>query len=57
MIKNEQWAYKNMANENGVYSTTCTMHNEYYTEQLTKNFKPAPFPHCILYSKTESRSN
>jgi hypothetical protein len=28
-----------MATENGVYNTTGTMHNQYYTKQLTKNFK------------------
>ena len=29
--------------------TTCTMHNEYYSKQLTQNFKPANF-HPALYS-------
>jgi len=27
--------------ENGVYSTICTVHNEYYTKQLTQNYNPA----------------
>jgi len=27
MIRNERGAYKNMATENGVYSTSCTVHN------------------------------
>jgi len=41
MIGNERIAYKNMATENGVYNTTYTMHNEYYTKQLTQDFKTA----------------
>ena len=41
MIRNEWRAYKNIAIENGVYSTIYTMHNEYYIKQLTQNFKPA----------------
>ena len=39
-------AYKNMATESGVYSTICTMNNQYYTKQLTQKFKPAEFPPC-----------
>ena len=35
MIRNEQGVYKNMATENGVKNTSCTMHNAYYTKQLT----------------------
>jgi len=45
-----------MATENGVYSTICTMHNQYYTKQLTQNFKPAQFPHCSVQSNTQSRN-
>jgi len=41
--------YKNMATEYSVYSTICTMHNKYYTKQLTQNFKPANF-HAALYT-------
>jgi len=44
MIRNEQRAYKNMGTEKGAYNTTCTMHNEYYTKQLTQSFKPRSFP-------------
>ena len=32
MIRNEQGAYKNMATENDINNTWCTMHNEYYTK-------------------------
>jgi len=37
-----------MAAQNGVNNTSCTVHNEYYTKQLTKNYKPAYFPHCSV---------
>jgi hypothetical protein len=47
MIRNEQGAYKNMATENGVNSTSCDMQNKYYTKLLTKKFKPASF-NCLL---------
>lgn len=40
MIRNRR-AYKNMATAYGVYNITSTMHNEYYTKQLTQNFKTA----------------
>jgi len=53
MIRNEQRAYKNMANVNGVYNTTCTTHNQYYTK-LTQNFKPPASPPCSIQSNTES---
>jgi len=36
-----------MAAGNGVNSTSCSMH-EYYTKQLTQNFKHAYFPHCSV---------
>jgi hypothetical protein len=41
MIRNERRAYKNMATENGVCNTTYTMHNEYYTKELTQDYKTA----------------
>ena len=37
----ERRAYKNMASEKGVYNTNCSLHIEYYTKQLTQNFKTA----------------
>jgi len=48
MIRYEWKAYKNMAIENGVYSTSCNMHNMYYTKQLTQNFKTAYSPPCSV---------
>jgi hypothetical protein len=54
MIRNERGAYKKMATENSVYNTICTMHNEYYTKQLTQNFKTAYFPLCSVQSNAES---
>ena len=41
MIRNKRRDYKNMATANGVYNTTSTMHNGYYTKQITQNLKPA----------------
>jgi hypothetical protein len=41
MIRNKRRAYKKMATEKGVYNTTYTIHNKYYTKQLTQNFKTA----------------
>jgi len=54
MIRNEQRAYKNMGTEKGAYNTTCTMHNEYYTKQLTQSFKPRSFPPRSIQSNTDS---
>jgi len=39
MIRNERGAYKKVATENVVCSTTCIMHNEYYTKKMTKNYR------------------
>ena len=55
MRRNEQGAYKNMANENGVYSTTCTVlycttsiiPNNLHRNSNLLNFHPA------LYSLTQ----
>ena len=41
MTRNEIRDYKNMATADGVYNTTSTMQNDYYTKQLTQNFKTA----------------
>jgi hypothetical protein len=57
MIRNKQSAYKNMATENSVNNTICTMHNEYYTKQLTQNFKTAYFLLCSVQSNAESSNN
>jgi len=46
-----------MATENGVNNTSCTMHNVYFTKQLTQDFKTAYFPPCSIYSKAESSNN
>ena len=48
MIRNECGVYKNMATENGVNNTSCTMHNVYFTKQLTQDFKTAYFPPCSI---------
>jgi len=48
MIRNERGAYKNMATENGVNNTSCTVHKVYYTKQLTQNFKTAYSPACSV---------
>jgi hypothetical protein len=42
--------------ENGVKNSSCTVHNFYYTKQLTQNFKTASFPHCSVQSNAESIS-
>jgi len=36
MIRNERRTYKNMATENGVHNTTCTMHNEIHQTTYTE---------------------
>jgi hypothetical protein len=41
MIRYKRRAYKNMATANSVYNTTITVHNEYYSKQLTQNSKTA----------------
>ena len=35
----ERRDYKNMATENGLYDTISTIHNEYYSKQITRKFK------------------
>ena len=34
-------ACKSMATENGMYNTNCTIHNGYYSKQITQKLKPA----------------
>ena len=54
MIRSKGRAYKNMATANSVYNAASTTHNEYYTKQLTQNFKTASFPHLSIYPNAES---
>jgi len=37
----ERGAYKNMATENVVHNTTCTVHNRYYSRRITRRLKIA----------------
>jgi len=41
-----------MATANGVYNTTSTMHNEYYTKQISRISELFKF-HPALYSKKQ----
>jgi hypothetical protein len=50
----ERRAYKNMTTENGICNTTSTIHNGYYSKQITGKFKTALSPPCSIYSNAES---